>query len=348
MNDLPRQHACYRPKLLRVPLNWAVLLKKMSLDVEEVASLSKLPVSIFKQGNSKITHEQFIDIWRVVERLHNKEYMGLTFARKSLKEVVNLSFFALLFSKDMTDAITKLNDFQPLMLPIYLTCEDEGEESTIRVNLEFPIQKAPKSFSYAVLVFLIELIRTCTGERIIPSRVQLNNDGEKKERYIDYFGVIPENANYLSLTIKRSEMKKTFLSSNDKLSEYFGPLLNKKKSLLVNNSSRYSGKIKAYLYENLANGQNNIEVVSEYFSITSRTLQRRLSEEGISFRRILDETRSEMAFIYLSNTNLAAYEISFLLGFEDKNSFFRAFHRWTGTTPQSTRASLEERKIFSH
>ncbi len=31
-------------------------------------------------------------------------------------------------------------------------------------------------------------------------------------------------------------------------------------------------------------------------------------------------------------------EVSFLLGFEDPNSLFRAFHRWTGTTPEAWRA----------
>ena len=33
-------------------------------------------------------------------------------------------------------------------------------------------------------------------------------------------------------------------------------------------------------------------------------------------------------------------EISYLLGFDDPNSFFRAFHDWTGETTERARATL--------
>ncbi len=36
---------------------------------------------------------------------------------------------------------------------------------------------------------------------------------------------------------------------------------------------------------------------------------------------------------------LAAYEVSFLLGYREPATFFRAFKRWTGKTPQQYRAS---------
>ncbi|MFH4146636.1 helix-turn-helix domain-containing protein, partial [Acinetobacter baumannii] len=40
---------------------------------------------------------------------------------------------------------------------------------------------------------------------------------------------------------------------------------------------------------------------------------------------------------YLLNTTLSGYEIAFLLGFEDPNSFYRAFMAWTGQTPETLR-----------
>jgi AraC-like DNA-binding protein len=34
---------------------------------------------------------------------------------------------------------------------------------------------------------------------------------------------------------------------------------------------------------------------------------------------------------------MSGAEINFVLGFEDPNSFFRAFHRWAGSTPEQAR-----------
>jgi AraC-like DNA-binding protein len=56
-----------------------------------------------------------------------------------------------------------------------------------------------------------------------------------------------------------------------------------------------------------------------------RTLQRRLQDSGSSFQRVLDEARHQMNRYYLSNSALELNEAAHLLGFEDPNSFRRAF-----------------------
>ncbi|MEM9654001.1 MAG: helix-turn-helix domain-containing protein, partial [Actinomycetota bacterium] len=71
---------------------------------------------------------------------------------------------------------------------------------------------------------------------------------------------------------------------------------------------------------------------------STRTLQRRLSEEGTSFQSVLNATRESLARHYLVNGGLAAGEIAFLLGYEEPSSFYRAFHSWTGQTPERVRA----------
>jgi len=71
--------------------------------------------------------------------------------------------------------------------------------------------------------------------------------------------------------------------------------------------------------------------------MSTRTLQRRLSAEGTTFRRILNATRRALALHYISESDLSAGEISFLLGYEDTRSFYRAFHAWTDQTPQLAR-----------
>jgi Helix-turn-helix domain len=68
--------------------------------------------------------------------------------------------------------------------------------------------------------------------------------------------------------------------------------------------------------------------------------QRRLHAEGTTFNGLLDESRRTLGESYLADRKLAAYEVSSLLGYAEPATFFRAFKRWTGKTPQEFRASL--------
>ena len=62
-------------------------------------------------------------------------------------------------------------------------------------------------------------------------------------------------------------------------------------------------------------------------------MQRRLGALGTSYQALLDDVRRQSARKLLANTDLAVGEVAFLLGFEEGNSFVRAFNAWEGTSP---------------
>ncbi|HUQ07113.1 MAG TPA: AraC family transcriptional regulator [Kofleriaceae bacterium] len=79
-------------------------------------------------------------------------------------------------------------------------------------------------------------------------------------------------------------------------------------------------------------GEHDVEQVAAALGVTARSLQRRLKDEGTTFQAVRDELRCELALTYLRGGATTA-EVSFLLGFSEASAFFRAFKRWTGTTP---------------
>ena len=81
--------------------------------------------------------------------------------------------------------------------------------------------------------------------------------------------------------------------------------------------------------------------------MSGRTLQRRLADEGVSFRTIIQATREKLARHYLTSTQLSYGEVAFLLGFDEPSSFFRAFRDWTGNTPESVRLAAQHRSAGS-
>ena len=92
-------------------------------------------------------------------------------------------------------------------------------------------------------------------------------------------------------------------------------------------------RVRAALFELLPSARSTLKAVAQELNTSPRTLQRRLAEEGLSYRYVLDNTRAQLAKHYLKRTQLKKAEIAFLLGYEDPNSFYPAFRSWTGTTP---------------
>ncbi len=83
----------------------------------------------------------------------------------------------------------------------------------------------------------------------------------------------------------------------------------------------------------------SLEHAAEQFSMSPRTLIRKLVAEGLTFQTLQDQIKSELACWYLSHTTLPMGEISERLGFSDDTNFSRSFRRWRNTTPFKYRNS---------
>ncbi len=92
-------------------------------------------------------------------------------------------------------------------------------------------------------------------------------------------------------------------------------------------------RIRAILLESLPIGLSSIDHVADKLSISKRTLQRKLSTEAESYQHILQSVRHELAEHYLKKSHMTLGEISFLLGFNEVNSFIRAYSAWKGISP---------------
>ena len=71
--------------------------------------------------------------------------------------------------------------------------------------------------------------------------------------------------------------------------------------------------------------------------MSGRTLQRRLSERGLSYQSLIDQARRQLAQRLLRETDYSLAEVAFMTGFAEQSSFTRAFKRWAGQTPRSYR-----------
>ncbi len=99
----------------------------------------------------------------------------------------------------------------------------------------------------------------------------------------------------------------------------------------------YAAQVRQAVEEALARGEPRLAPVARRLAVSERTLHRRLAAEGAGFAALVDDVRRERALALLEGGKVSGSEIAFMLGYGEAAAFFRAFKRWTGTTPQQHR-----------
>jgi AraC-like DNA-binding protein len=151
-----------------------------------------------------------------------------------------------------------------------------------------------------------------------------------------------------TIVFGKADLDRRFLTHNADLWATIAPQLEAELSQALA-SKAIGEQVKGILKQLMVGRRPGIEDVAGELRLSSRTLQRRLAEDGATFQQLVQEARRELARHYLQHSSLELNETAYLLGYEDAHSFFRAFHDWEGRPPGEWRArhapSLRSRKV---
>lgn len=246
--------------------------------------------------------------------------------------------FAALCSPNLNVALTRLSHFKKLIGPMTLDITESPDLITASLDCLDIDSLLPAPLIATELIFLVHLARLATREHIEPLSVTFSVALAKTDSYAEYFGVSPTQWESNSITFSALDARRPFLTVNEHIWKFFEPNLRRRLSDM-DAETDFATRVRNSLLELLPSGRSSIDDVARKLAVSRRTLQRRLSDESTNFQIELNKTREQLARHYLNKSKLSGSQISFLLGFEDPNSFFRAFHSWTGTTPNQLRAS---------
>lgn len=102
---------------------------------------------------------------------------------------------------------------------------------------------------------------------------------------------------------------------------------------IVLHGLKFEQKVSRAISPMLNGNTPSLEQVAEQLNMAPWTVRRRLIDEGVTFQKVLNSTRSELAQSYVKDTDLTLGEIAYLLGFGSATAFQRAFKRWVGVAP---------------
>jgi AraC-like DNA-binding protein len=100
---------------------------------------------------------------------------------------------------------------------------------------------------------------------------------------------------------------------------------------------RTLSSIRQVIGDSIREGDPKLDDVARKVTMSTRTLQRRLKEQGVDFKGLVDDTRRRLSLNYLADSAHTPADVAYLLGYSEVSAFNRAFKRWTGTTPSSYR-----------
>ena len=320
-----------------VQMGWKLLILDMGYAPADVLSLARLPGDLFaRPGGASLSPAQYFDLWRGLEQAAGQDELALKLAQAMSVEAFDPAMFACLCSPDLNTALQRLAHYKRLMCPLHMVVDIRADRTLVTLSCYGSDEPIPRSLGVSELVFFTQLARLGTRERIEPLAASVPDVPLNLAPYQAYLGCVLGASEQIQMAFSAQDARRPFLTDNMAMWAAFEPALNSRLSELDAQASLRE-RVRAVLLETLPAGISSIDAVAQRLAISKRSLQRQLADESVGFQELLSEVRHELARHYLSRTDISAGEISWLLGFQESNSFIRAFRSWTGTTPAAYR-----------
>jgi AraC-like DNA-binding protein len=329
-----------------VPLSTMTLdrLTPLGVDVSRVLARANVAPSRFEGGKARVTTAEFFAVWRAIEEIGPAD-IGLRLGSETPSHQQHVASLAALHSPNLGEGLRRLARYKRLVCPEDVRLDVTRGEARLRYEWVLAEDDPPSALIDGVFASAMQIARRGTGKSIAARRLDLARRSSNGPALRRYFGCdVRFDAPHDVLVFDAKTLDEPFVTHNPDLLQVLVPGL----EMAIVEATKGDEKrgdarslladVRAALRRQIAGERPAVEKVAKALGLSGRTLQRRLVELGTTYQAQLDDVRRASARRLLAATDLDAGEVAFLLGFEELNSFSRAFHVWEGTTPTRWRA----------
>jgi AraC-like DNA-binding protein len=324
----------------RVPDFYTVALRSLGVDPAALLQKAGLPPTLWTEGRGMVTTEQFFSIWRSLGHLSDDPAIGFKVLDAFPLEQHPPASLAAFHARTFRDGLQRLSRYK------LLCCGSEEMRIVPRkdetsVEFQWPLAEgdAPDLLLDVSFASMLLMGRHGTGRPVSPLRVELTRPARHRAVYEARYGALVSFAARRDAIVFRSaDLDLPFKTYNAALLDMLVPQLEKERNR-IKAGKTVASRVTWVLRQLLAGTRPEVGEVAKELGMSRRTLQRRITAEGTNFRDLLMEARRQLARHYLSQPEIGTNEAAFLLGFEDTNSFYRAFRGWENATPGKWRMS---------
>jgi AraC-like DNA-binding protein len=332
----------------KVPQAFWRALQHLGLQPAAVLRKARLSATLHLSAQGFVTTAQHFAIWKAIEELTADPGFGFKLVEAADMAGHKPAFLAACYAADYRDGLSRAARFKRLERSAQLRFEERNGQFSICKEWLFATEPEPALSTDVGFAFMLELGRRGTGQHLTPIRVEYARSGPKTDLHRSYFGCrVRYGAPRDILVLKAADLDRPFPGHNSEILDILTPAL----TAALNEfqaQSTVGEQAKVVLKRALASGRPEVAGVAGHLGMSERTLQRRITEEGTTFRALLTEARQELGRQLLSDPSIEIDEAACLLGYQDTSSFYRAFREWEGVTPNRWRELNGDRSPDRH
>jgi AraC-like DNA-binding protein len=281
--------------------------------------------------------DRWLDV--AAERLGD-EALGLTLARRIPIGGLGLVDYALCTSATLRDALGRVSRHYGVATQrVKLLLVERGEQAVLVFERQPGISHSRHwlEFSFAILT---ERARQTLGHDVSPVLVSFRHDPPAcVDAHSAFFGTevrfsAPEDC----LCFARGLLDEHLRTAAASLAELLDAKMPKTPSTEeVDAPDALVGRVRDAIEKLLVERDASLEAAAARLHTSTRTLQRELARRRTSHKDLLDSVRRERAQALLGEGTMTVAEVATRLAYSEPSAFFRAFRRWTGTSPRARR-----------
>ncbi len=328
------------------PTLWRAM-QSAGLEPPKVLRAAGLPSSLHLDASATLSTTQLFAIWKALETIAGDPAVALRLLAGADRCGHQPAFISALYASDFRDAIQRIERFKRMGACEVFRTEEANGRWTIIKDWPFATEAEPAVSVDLSFMFLLELGRRGTGRRITPARIEYRRAGPANRDLESYYGAplvfaAPRNA----MTFHAEDLAAPFPGHSPEFLELVTPGL-AAAFAEIHESHTIADRVKSAVKRSLASGRPEVAHVAQDLGMSERTLQRRITAEATTFRALLSDARRELSQQLLADLSIHIDEVTYLLGYQDTTSFYRAFKDWAGVSPGEWRSGIRTGSVTS-